>query len=634
MRVELPVMCRGIASIRGELTVGADGFGAMFRRRRLAAGLTQEELASRAEMSVRAISDLERGRTTRPFRHSVRQLAAALGLEGTAAEEFAAHALACSDPGSGADLAAPGLAQQAPQQTGALMPRQLPAGVRQFAGRRVELDALTGLLDSEKQARGAGSTVAILAIDGMAGVGKTALAVHFAHQVAGVFPDGQLYVNLRGYDPCEPVSATDALAGFLRALGTTGRQIPPDEQERAAMYRSLLAGRRVLVVLDNARDAQQVRSLLPGAAGCLALVTSRDSLAGLAARDGAIRLRLNPLAAGDAIALLRDLLGPRANGEPDALAALAGLCCRLPLALRVAAEAAATHPSLPLSRLASELADLRHRLDVLDADADEATSVRSVFSWSYRVLDADAARMFRLSCLHPGTDFDLYAAAALTATPAERASRLLGQLSRAHLLYAAGPGRYGMHDLLRAYARELSDSYDDERDRHAALTRLLEHFLHTAAAAIDTLHPDVARHWPRLAAPVGILSPVGEPVAAREWLDAELANLIAVVALAAEHGSLGHTTGVPPPRAPSDFQWLRYVAPAEVAAAHGQRAADVDPARRAPVRVDARDHRRDPQAVTGTDAGQSLPVGGWVSGNGADPVHQRADLVGYRAVLG
>ncbi|MGD0557757.1 MAG: tetratricopeptide repeat protein [Streptosporangiaceae bacterium] len=523
--------------------VGADGFGAMLRRQRLAAGLTQEQLAGRAEISVRAISDLERGRTTRPFRHSVRMLAAALGLEGAAAEEFAAHALAGSNTFNSTDTAvaprgSPDPAEQSSQQrTDVLVPRQLPAGVRHFTGRRAELDALTGLLAEPGQT---GSTVVISAIDGMAGIGKTALAVHFAHRVVGAFPDGQLYVNLRGYDPREPVSPADALGGFLRALGADGRRIPADEQERAAMYRSLLAGRRVLVVLDNAREAQQVRPLLPGAVGCLALVTSRGSLAGLAARDGAVRLRLDALAPGDAVALLRELLGPRARDDPDALAALSELCCRLPLALRLAAEVAASRPTLPLSGLAGELADLRRRLDVLDADADEATAVRSVFSWSYRNLETDAARMFRLSSLHPGADFDLYAAAALTATSGEQASRLLGRLSRAHLLHAATPGRYGMHDLLRVYARELADTHDGECDRHAALTGLLEYYLHTAAAAMDTLYPAEARRRPRLAAPTGIVAPVGEPAAARAWLDAELANLIAVAALAAEHGWPGH----------------------------------------------------------------------------------------------
>jgi hypothetical protein len=311
-------------------------------------------------------------------------------------------------------------------------PRELPASVRSFIGRSNELQTLTELLDhADENAAGA---VVISAIGGTAGVGKTALAVHWAHQVADRFPDGQLYVNLRGYDPDQPMLAAEALARFLRALDGPGQDIPADEAERAARYRSLLAMRRMLVVLDNARDAEQIRPLLPGSPGCLVLVTSRDSLAGLVARDGAVRLDLDLLTPTDAVGLLRELIGLRVDADSGAAAALSEYCCRLPLALRVAAEIVVAQPSVLLAELAAELADQQQGLQRLDAGGDPRTAVRAVFSWSYRYLKPDAARAFRLVSLHPGPDLDLYAAAALTDTSLTRARSLLDQLARAHLI--------------------------------------------------------------------------------------------------------------------------------------------------------------------------------------------------------
>jgi DNA-binding SARP family transcriptional activator/Tfp pilus assembly protein PilF len=267
-------------------------------------------------------------------------------------------------------------------------------GTGHFIGRATELASLTGLLDN----CGGQKPIVIAAISGTAGVGKTALAVQWAHQVAGRFPDGQLYVNLRGYDPAQPVSATDALAGFLRSLGVSGQDIPAEEDERAARYRSILASKRMLVVLDNAGTARQVRPLLPGNPACAVVVTSRDSLAALVARDGARRLDLDQLPLDDAVNLLRALIGERADADPDdATVALAGQCCRLPLALRVAAELAAANPDVPLAVLVGELADQQQRLGLLAAGGDAGTAVRAVFSWSYRHLDTRAARTFRLA---------------------------------------------------------------------------------------------------------------------------------------------------------------------------------------------------------------------------------------------
>ena len=288
------------------------------------------------------------------------------------------------------------------------VPRQLPAAVSHFSGRGAELAKLARMSGPE---RGFPEAVVISAIAGTAGVGKTALAVRWAHEVAGRFPDGQLYVNLRGYDPGPALAAGDALAGFLRALGVAGPDLPLDLAERAALYRSLLAGRRMLVILDNARYAGQVRPLLPGGPGCAVVVTSRDSLAGLVSREGAQRLELRVLSAAESAALLRALIGGRADEEPGAVEALAAACAGLPLALRIAAEMVTARPKVQLSCLAAELAD---QARLLDADGDTDTALRCEFSWSFRHLDAAASRMFRRLVLHPGTDFEPQAAAALT----------------------------------------------------------------------------------------------------------------------------------------------------------------------------------------------------------------------------
>jgi tetratricopeptide (TPR) repeat protein len=422
-----------------------------------------------------------------------------------------------------------------------VVPRHLPADPRHFTGRRDELHALSRLLCDARQP---GGTVVISAISGTAGVGKTALAVHWAHQAAASFPDGQLYVNLRGYDPGQPMPAAVALAGFLRALGVRGQDISADEDERAAAYRSLLAGRRVLVVLDNAGSAEQVRPLLPAAPGCVVLVTSRDSLAGLVARDGAQRLDLDLLPAADAAGLLRALIGQRADADPAATSALAGLCCRLPLALRVAAELAAAQPTVPLASLAAELASQHRRLDLLAAGGDPRTGVRAVFSWSGRRLDAQTARTFRLLGLSPGPDLEVYAVAALTGATVEQAGQAVDVLARAYLIQPTGPGRYGLHDLLRAYACELAASPDSPDEQQAALTRLFDYYLHTAAGAMDTLHPAERHRRPRINPPTTPTPPLASSAAATLWLDAQRACLVAVTTHTAAHGWPGHAIGL------------------------------------------------------------------------------------------
>ncbi|MGH3825477.1 MAG: ATP-binding protein [Pseudonocardiaceae bacterium] len=430
-----------------------------------------------------------------------------------------------------------------------VVPAQLPPAVEVFTGRSQELAALDRLLkrtaDQAVAAQVTGgdpTAVVISAVSGTAGVGKTELALRWAHRVRGDFPDGQLYVNLRGFDPEQPLSAADALAGFLRALGLAGQSIPVEVEERAAAYRSLLDGRRMLVVLDNAASVEQVRPLLPGTPSCVVVVTSRDSMAGLVARHGARRLDLDLLLLEDAVALLAALIGERVQAEPEAAAALAQLCARLPLALRVAAELAAARPAITLAQLVGELADEQLRLELLDAGGDARTAVRGVFSWSYRHLTAAAARTFRLIGLHPGPDFDSYAVAALVDTSLAQAQQIVDLLARARLIRDPRPGRYGMHDLLRAYATHLADVEDSEVDRRAALTRLFDHYLAAAAAAMDALIPAEQHRRPRIPPPATPTPPMPDPATARAWLDAERVTLTAVSAYSAAYGWPGHTT--------------------------------------------------------------------------------------------
>jgi hypothetical protein len=335
-------------------------------------------------------------------------------------------------------------------------PRQLPAVARHFSGRLAELTVLRRALSKPADT----GRLASIAMTGTAGVGKTALALRWAHEVAPLFPEGQLYVDLRGYDTGTALGPAKALAGFLRSLGVPESGIPADQTERAACFRSLIAGQRVLVVLDNARSAEHVRLLLPATPACAAIVTSRDSLAGLVVRDGAQRVNLDLLPLTDAEHLLRSLIGSRAEADPAATRRLAMQCACLPLALCAAAELAATHPSAPLAWLVRQLGHRHQRLDLLSSGGDARTAVRAVFSWSYQHLDHDSARAFRLLGLHPGTGIEPYTGAALMGTTVADARRLLMALARAHLIKPADPVRYAMHGLLRIYAAELAVASD------------------------------------------------------------------------------------------------------------------------------------------------------------------------------
>jgi len=420
-----------------------------------------------------------------------------------------------------------------------VVPMQLRADVKDFTGRSQELAELDRLLAATD---GTPMAAVISAVSGTAGVGKTALALRWAHRVRNDFADGQLYVDLRGFDPNQPFSATDALAGFLRALGVAGQDIPVELEECAAAYRSLVGGRRMLIVLDNASSVEQVRPLLPGSPSCVVVVTSRDSLAGLVARHGAHRLDLDLLPHEDAIALLAVLIGERVAAEPDAAATLAELCARLPLALRVAAELAADRATTSLAQLVSEFADEKRRLELLEAGGDPRTAVRAVFSWSYQHLPTVAARVFRLIGLHPGPDFDPYAVAALAYMTRDHAQQMLNLLSRAHLIQSLRRGRYGMHDLLRVYAADLATVEDSQAERVAALTRLFDYYLATATAAMDVLIPAQRHRRPRIAPPGTPIPLISDPATARPWLDAEGASLAAMAAYTAAQGWPGHTT--------------------------------------------------------------------------------------------
>ncbi|MGW7364803.1 BTAD domain-containing putative transcriptional regulator [Streptomyces sp. NPDC054841] len=335
-------------------------------------------------------------------------------------------------------------------------PAQLPADQPHFTGRADEQAAVTVLAGKAER------TVVTAAITGPAGVGKTALAVHWSHRAASSFPDGQLYVNLHGFGPTgTPLEPATVIHGFLDALGVHPERIPADFENLVRFYRSLLAGRRMLVVLDNARDSEQVRPLLPGTAGCLVLVTSRDRLPGLVAFDGACPLPLDLLSEAESHELLTHRLGAeRVAAEPRAVEELIGLCARLPLALNVtASRAIAVQPVSSLASLVSQLRAPHGRMAALDA-GDVLTDVQTVFSWSYRLLDEEAARMFRLLGLHPNGDITVPSAAALAACGHDQAQAALEALARAHLLTEVIPGRYSLHSVLRAYAVEQSRIHD------------------------------------------------------------------------------------------------------------------------------------------------------------------------------
>jgi DNA-binding SARP family transcriptional activator/Tfp pilus assembly protein PilF len=403
-------------------------------------------------------------------------------------------------------------------------PAQLPPDIPGFAGREAELDRLDTLLAQPATA------TRIIVLSGTAGVGKTTVAVHWAHTVRAAFPDGQLYVNLRGFDPTgSPVTAAEAMRGFLEALEVPPSRIPTSLEAQAGLCRSLLANRRILVVLDNARDAERVRPLLPGAPGCLVLVTSRDQLAGLIAA-GAHLVEIDLLDDAGARAVLRARLGPaRLAAEPLATNEIIRLCARLPLALAVVAARAVTHPGFRLAALAGQLRDARGGLDEF-AGADPATDPRVVFSWSYLRLNPVAARLFRLLGLHPGPDIGTPAAASLAGLPASKVRPVLAELAAAHLIAEPTLGRYTLHDLLRAYAAELVHEHDSPSERESAVRRMLSHYAHTAYHADGFFNPRREVPRPLTPLPPGAESErIADHAHALAWFKAEHHVLILAI---------------------------------------------------------------------------------------------------------
>ncbi|HTX28915.1 MAG TPA: BTAD domain-containing putative transcriptional regulator [Streptosporangiaceae bacterium] len=449
-------------------------------------------------------------------------------------------------PGEQAVTQEPGSAAVHPApEPGVPVPAQLPLEAQGFAGRQDELRMLQAMLPPARRPR-AGESVPVAVISGTAGVGKTSLAIRFGRQVAKRFPDGQLYVNLRGLDPGQPaMEPVVALWYLLAGLGVPQHRVHATVEERAAMYRSLVDGKRILVVLDNATSAAQVRPLLPGSPGCLVVVTSRNDLAGLVAAEGAALITLDVLSHAEAREMLARRLGrDRVAAEPEAADEIIEECARLPLALSIAVGRAAGRARHSLADLAAELRDAKGSLDALEA-GDAATDMKVVLSWSYDQLSEPAARMFRLLGVHPGPDISSSAAASLAGMPRAKASAALRELSRTHMVAEYLPGRFAFHNLLRAYAADLAERRDTEQDRHAAAHRMLDHYLHTAMAASQLFSP--GRLAPRVAAPQpGVLpGDMADKEQAMAWFDAEHPVLIALIRYAYDNGFDSHAWQIP-----------------------------------------------------------------------------------------
>src|SRR5918999_1801590 len=403
-------------------------------------------------------------------------------------------------------------------------PRQLPPAIRGFVGRAAEQERLSALLAENC---GNSPAVMIAMLTGSPGVGKTALAVHWAHTVGDRFPDGTLYLDLRGHGGQAPRAPEEVLEEFLRDLDVPLESIPAELDARARLFRSVLHRRRMLIVLDDAASAEQVLPLLPASPGCAVIVTSRNRLSQLAVRQGACSIPVGLLPAPEATELLRLIVGEsRTRTEPKAAADLVGKCAGLPLALRIVAERLAVHTHLDLADIAAELAAERGRLAGLEA---EDASVRTAFALSHRSLPADTARVFRLLAMHPGPDLTSEPLGALTGLGAARARRQLDRLAKAHLLEETGRDLYRFHDLLRCYAAELLNTDGDVPEQESAERRLLAWYAHSAAAADSMLGPYGRNYQPSLDAPPELCHPktFGSPQEAIRWYRAERANLVA-----------------------------------------------------------------------------------------------------------
>lgn len=481
-------------------------FGELLREHRIALGLTQQALAEKAQLSEQAIGALERGDRRYPQAATVDRLSGAFGLTGAAREAFDA---AASRKGT-------------PRRRNTSTPHQLPADVAHFTGRAEPAELLAATLRSHR-------TAAVVAINGMGGVGKTSLAVHVGHRVAADFPDGQLYLDLRGHGDRAPVAPLEALGVFLRALGPAGVDVPATVDEAAARLRTELAGRRMLLVLDNAADAEQVTPLLPGTAGAAAIITSRRALFA----GQALQVQLDVLAPADAVELLAVTAGAdRVAAEPEAAAEVVRRCGRLPLAVRLAGARLATRPAWTVSALADRLADASRRLDELDG-------VRVCFAQSIDVLagseapaDRKAAAAYPLLAWPDLPDLSVTVAARLLDLGEQETERLLERLTAACLLEAPSSGRYRLHDLLRVFGAGMAGP-----ERSAALTRVLGLYSAVAWSGLAM----ASRGSPRLAMAPDTVAATGiartpdfsDAGAAMAWLEAERAHVLAAVTQAA-----------------------------------------------------------------------------------------------------
>ncbi|MBE8524826.1 helix-turn-helix domain-containing protein [Amycolatopsis sp. H6(2020)] len=479
--------------------------GSVVRRLRLRAGLTQEGLAERSGVSVRTIRRIETGGQRNPQFASLVQLADALELSADDRHDFLETLGGVATP----------------SVTTRSMPRQLSAAPRGFAGRGRELAALEGA------AAGDGRNAVITVIAGAGGIGKTWLALRWAHDHLDRFPDGQLFVDLRGFSPDgDPVDPLAVVRGFLAVLGVDPAEMTGGLDELAALYRSRVAGMRMLVVLDNAATAEQVTPLLPGTAECTVLITSRQVLSGLLHRYGAHHVRLEILDDDDAYTLLAHRLGPdRLMAEPDATAALIRSCGRYPLALSLVASRAQTNSDLPLGEFVTELRE--GGLDALD-DADPTASLPEVLSWSLRALTVEQRRVFALLGIAPGADIALRAVTHLADLPRALARRVLRQLEDASLLTRHPRDRYLLHDLVRGYAAGAAEREIPQEARDAAMRRVLDFYLHTAHTAGRLLEPNLPllqHNLPTAAAEAH--PPLPDAATAMDWLKAEHRNLMA-----------------------------------------------------------------------------------------------------------
>ncbi|TCC09910.1 XRE family transcriptional regulator [Kribbella soli] len=490
----------------------------LLRTFRIRAGLTQAALAEKAGLSEQAISVLERGTRSRPRIDTVRSLTAALALTPTEADQFLSVAR-----GKGKQSGAPRRPEPSATADASLVPWQLPPAARDFTGRAAQLDAILSVL---RNLTGTGP-VGLVAVTGMGGIGKTTLAVQAAHKLTDSYPDGHLYLNLRGYGPGDPMSVADAQRQLLRSLGADPQRVPADVEEAAGLLRSRLAGRRMLVLLDNAADASQVLPLLPGSSGSAVIITSRGSLATL---PGARQIHLDALSEAESVELLSGVVGEaRIAAEPQAAKSLAGISGRLPLAVRLIGGRLTARPNWPIQHLVTLLEDEERRLDSFGSDETgvraSITSSVDFLEHSERPLDREAARSLALLSIPDGSDLVVAVAASILELPAHRTEAILDRLVDLNLMEAVAPERYRFHDLIRAFGRERSDDTLDQDQRDAVLERVLRFYADFAWAVQSRSHPTS----PRIAMATTPFSPLPATTSAESaagWLDAEHRNLM------------------------------------------------------------------------------------------------------------